>query len=59
MLKTLADYQSEIERVQAALKKTSSKHMRHDYGRYLKRLLREVHDYKRFKAPVKGEEEKV
>ena len=45
MLKTLADYQSEIERVQAALKKTASKHMRHDYGRYLKRLLREVHDY--------------
>lgn len=39
---TLAEYQREIDRVQAAIDKTSSEHLRMDYGKYLKRLQREA-----------------
>ena len=38
LLKTAADYQREIDRVQAAIDKTDSEHLRRDYGKYLKRL---------------------
>ena len=48
-LKTLADYQQEIARVQAAIDKTESEHLRRDYGKYLKRLHREQRDYNRFR----------
>lgn len=38
LLKTLADYQKEIERVQTALDNTDSEFLKRDYGKYLKRL---------------------
>ena len=37
----------EIERVENALRKTSSYKLRHDYGKYLKRLYRELRYYDR------------
>lgn len=39
---TLAEYQREINRVQTALEKTDSDHLRRDYGKYLKRLQKEA-----------------
>ena len=38
LFKTLADYQKEIERVQAAIDSTDSEFLKRDYGKYLKRL---------------------
>ena len=37
----------EIERVENALRKTSSYKLRHDYGKYLKRLHKDLHYYDR------------
>lgn len=42
MLVTVADYANEIARVQAALDKTLSPKQKRDYGKYLKRLKREL-----------------
>lgn len=42
LLKTLSDYQKEIGRVEAAIDKTDSEHLKRDYGKYLKRLKRQV-----------------
>lgn len=42
ILKTLADYEKEIARVQAAIDSTDSEFLRRDYGKYKMRLLREV-----------------
>lgn len=42
LLKTLSDYQTEIERVEAAIDKTDSEYLKRDYGRYLKRLKRDM-----------------
>ena len=47
MIKTLADYRNEIERVQNALKNTNSAYLKRDYQKYLKRLKREVIEYMR------------
>ena len=38
---------AEIQRVEYALRKTSSRKLRHDYGRYLKRLRAELRFYDR------------
>jgi len=38
---------SEIQRVETALRKTASRKLRHDYGRYLKRLYNELKYYDR------------
>lgn len=48
MAKTLEYYQKEIARVQDALQRTKSKHLKRDYEKYLKRLQREMRkgDYK-------------
>ncbi len=43
MLITVADYNNEISRVQAALDKTTSPKQRRDYGKYLARLKKELH----------------
>ena len=48
-LNTLADYQQEIARVQAALDKTESEHLRRDYSKYLKRLHRQMRSYIQFR----------
>lgn len=37
-LMTLAEVDSEINRIKKALEKTTSKHLRSDYHKYLKRL---------------------
>ena len=37
----------EIDRVENALKKTASEKLRHDYGKYLKRLKRDLKYYDR------------
>ena len=42
ILKTLADYEKEIARVQAAIDSTDSEFLRRDYGKYKKRLIREA-----------------
>ena len=42
MLITVADYNNEIARVQAALNKTDSPKQKRDYGKYLNRLKREL-----------------
>ena len=42
LLKTFADYQKEIERVQAAIDSTDSEFLKRDYGKYLKRLKRRM-----------------
>lgn len=42
LLKTIADYQKEIERVQKAIDSTDSEYLRRDYGKYLKRLKRQI-----------------
>lgn len=47
LLKTFADYEKEIKRVQAALDKTDSEFLRRDYGKYLKRLQRQARQFKR------------
>lgn len=39
--RTRAELQQEIERVECALQKTKSAHLRRDYLKYLKRLKRE------------------
>lgn len=38
---------AEIRRVEEALQKTTSRKLKHDYGRYLKRLQRELQHYDR------------
>ena len=38
LLKTLTDYQKEIERVQQAINNTDSEYLKRDYGKYLNRL---------------------
>jgi hypothetical protein len=40
--KTVAEYKKEIARVRAALDSTSSSCLRRDYGKYLKRLQKEM-----------------
>lgn len=40
--KTVAEYKKEIARVKAALDSTSSDCLRCDYGKYLKRLQKEM-----------------
>ena len=42
LLKTIADYQNEIERVQTAIDNTESDHLKRDYKKYLNRLKREM-----------------
>ena len=42
IFKTLADYEKEIHRVQAAIDSTESDFLRRDYGKYKKRLQREA-----------------
>ena len=49
-LKTLADYEKEINRVQAAIDSTDSEFLRRDYGKYKKRLQRQA---RRFKKAVR------
>lgn len=43
MLITVTDYNNEINRVQAALDKSTSPKQRHDYNKYLARLKKELH----------------
>lgn len=40
----------EIERVERALRKTRSPHLKQQYTRHLKRMQRELDDYDRFRA---------
>lgn len=42
LLKTLSEYKQEIDRVEAAIEKTDSKHLRRDYSKYLQRLKRQM-----------------
>lgn len=42
IFKTITDYQREIARVQAAIDSTDSDFLRSDYGKYKKRLKREM-----------------
>ena len=42
-MKTLNEIKREIARVQAALAKTQSNHLKRDYTKYLKRLHQEMH----------------
>ena len=42
LFKTLSDYEKEIARVQAAIDSTDSDFLRSDYGKYKKRLKREM-----------------
>ena len=49
MLKTINDYKAEIERVEVALSKTTSRKLINDYTKYLSRLKRDVRDYYKFK----------
>lgn len=42
LLKTLSDYKTEIERVEKAIERTDSEHLKRDYGKYLKRLKKEL-----------------
>lgn len=44
---TRADLIHEIERVEDALRKTTSRKLRSDYGKHLKRLYRDLRDYDR------------
>lgn len=39
---TVAEYKQEIARVQAAIDKTDSPCLRRDYGKYIKRLQKEM-----------------
>lgn len=45
-----AEHVAEIKRVEAALKKTTSPHLKRDYGKHLKRLWRELRDYDRMRG---------
>lgn len=45
---TRAEMVLEIERVKTALEKTDSRTLKRDYGKYLRRLEREVRDYDKF-----------
>lgn len=47
LLKTLSDYKKEIERVKTAIDSTESEYLRRDYCKYLKRLYREVKQYRK------------
>ena len=38
---------TEIRRVEEALKNTTSRKLQHDYGKYLKRLYKDLHHYDR------------
>ena len=42
ILKTVNDYMQEIDRVEAAMEKTDSDHLRRDYEKYLKRLKKQM-----------------
>ena len=42
LLKTIADYQKEIARVEGAINKTESEHLKRDYGKYLRRLKKDM-----------------
>lgn len=42
MLITVIDYQNEIARIQAAINKTNSPKQKRDYGKYIKKLKREL-----------------
>lgn len=46
---------AEIRRVEAALKKTNSPNLRHDYGKYLKRLYRDLKYYDKSMAAHSGQ----
>lgn len=39
---TVEEYEKEIARVQAAMDKTDSEFLRRDYGKYMKRLQKEM-----------------
>ena len=41
-LVTVEDYRVEIARVEKAIEKTTSKYIKRDYGKYLKRLRNEL-----------------
>lgn len=41
------ELRKEIIRVEAALRKTTSRHLKRDYGKYLKRLHRDLRYYDR------------
>lgn len=45
---TRVEMVAEIERVQAALEKTTSRKLTRDYNKHLKRMRRELADYDRF-----------
>ena len=47
MLITVTDYNNEINRVQAALDKSTSTKQRRNYGKYLNRLKRELNGAQR------------
>lgn len=42
ILKTVSDYQKEIERVKAASRATHSEYLKRDYAKYVKRLQKEM-----------------
>ncbi len=44
----------EMERLQQAIKKTTSTHLIRDYVKALKRMARDLEEYDRYKAKVKG-----
>ena len=44
---TITEYRAEISRVEQALAKTDSEYLRRDYGKYLKRLKREIKQLRR------------
>lgn len=48
LYKTIADYEKEIARTQAAIDSTNSDFLRRDYGKYKRRLQREARLFKIF-----------
>ena len=44
----------DMERLQQAIKKTTSKHLIRDYVKALKRMARDLEEYDRHKAKLKG-----
>lgn len=42
MLKTLSEYEKEIARVEKAIERTQSEHLKRDYTKYLRRLKGEL-----------------
>ena len=47
-------YLQEIKRVEVALKTTTSRKLKRDYGKYIKRLYKDLHYYDRHFAIVKN-----